>query len=74
MALVFSNDNLSLPICQMGIIRECASWGSVQIDELMPLDMLRKVSGTHSVSTDQYISCHRDRPWVAGSGTLCSCD
>ena len=21
-----------------------------------------------------YISCHWDRPWVAGSGTLCSCD
>lgn len=39
----------------MGIIRECASWGSVQIDELIPLDMLRIVPGTHSVSTNQYI-------------------
>lgn len=47
MALVFSNDNLSLPICQMGMIRECASWGSVQIDELIPLGMLRIVPGTH---------------------------
>ena len=49
MALVFSNDNLSLPICQMGMIRERASWGSVQTDESIPLGMLRIMPGTHRV-------------------------
>ena len=49
MALVFSNDNLSLPICQMGMIRERASWGSVQTDESIPLGMLRITPVTHRV-------------------------